>query len=62
MCKNGGLLNVRSLQLLMFEESKFIGTTYIKFLSDNIFRIAPSQLRDVKVDATIMGGKVVYSA
>jgi predicted amidohydrolase YtcJ len=32
------------------------------FLSDNIFRISPSQLRDVKVDATIMGGKVVYSA
>ncbi len=32
------------------------------FLSDNIFRITPSQLCDVKVDATIMGGKVVYSA
>jgi len=29
-------------------------------LSDNIFRIDPAQVRDVKVDATIMGGKITY--
>jgi hypothetical protein len=31
-------------------------------LSDNIFKIDPAQVRDVRVQLTIMGGKVVYSA
>jgi len=29
-------------------------------LSDNIFRIDPARVRDVKVDTTIMGGQVIY--
>jgi predicted amidohydrolase YtcJ len=29
-------------------------------LSDNIFRIDPARVRDVKVDTTIMGGKITY--
>ncbi len=33
----------------------------IVVLSDNIFQVDPAQACDVKVDATIMGGKLVYS-
>lgn len=29
-------------------------------LSDNIFRMDPALVRDVKVDTTIMGGKIIY--
>lgn len=33
----------------------------IVLLSDNIFKMDPAQVRNVRVDVTVMGGKIVYS-